>query len=238
MEQEMRKKFVAAVLVVAASLTGVAAATTRFSDVPSNNVHHANIDRASQEGLVAGCAQGRYCPGDNVKRDQMSSFLIRLLDQTREDNDDLREDLEALIDEQADRITDQQDEIDDLEARVAALEDAGSETPDPDADTDGDGVKDVDEGRLVVTMTDSNTGTLGGSVAGSLAGTDVGADVEATVSGCGIPEGTVEDSDPSTADVIEFTLATGNPIPLGTCLLTFSIDTDTDTESVNVGVSA
>ena len=45
------------------------------------NTHEASINSITDDGVTLGCdALGNYCPTDNVRRDQMASFLGRALD--------------------------------------------------------------------------------------------------------------------------------------------------------------
>ena len=64
-----------------ARATGLRSSTTnRFTDVPSTNVHRANINAIAEAGITAGCnppKNDRFCPNDPVTRDQMASFLVR-----------------------------------------------------------------------------------------------------------------------------------------------------------------
>lgn len=54
-----------------------------FTDVPSSNVHSENIDvGATVLGLIAGKTATTYAPAATVKREQMASFLVRLVDMT------------------------------------------------------------------------------------------------------------------------------------------------------------
>ncbi|MDQ1426364.1 MAG: hypothetical protein QOD72_3862, partial [Acidimicrobiaceae bacterium] len=50
-----------------------------FSD-DDGNAHEANINKAAEAGFAAGRADGTYGPNDVVTRDQMASFLARVLD--------------------------------------------------------------------------------------------------------------------------------------------------------------
>lgn len=50
-----------------------------FTD-DEGNIHEAAINRLAAAGITGGCAVGRYCPKDPVKRDQMASFLVRAYD--------------------------------------------------------------------------------------------------------------------------------------------------------------
>ncbi len=56
-----------------------------FSDVSSSNVHRQNIDVGSTVlGLIAGKTQTTYAPAAFVRREQMASFLVRVVDMTLE----------------------------------------------------------------------------------------------------------------------------------------------------------
>jgi hypothetical protein len=50
---------------------------TLFGDVPSGAPHCANIERLNALNITQGCEQGKYCPSNNVLRDQMAAFLAR-----------------------------------------------------------------------------------------------------------------------------------------------------------------
>jgi hypothetical protein len=71
-------------LVVAVVLTAAVAfplgviANHRFSDVPTSNTFHDDIDAIADVGVTTGCAVGKYCPKDFVTREQMAAFLNRL----------------------------------------------------------------------------------------------------------------------------------------------------------------
>ncbi len=53
--------------------------TDRFTD-DNGNVHEANINALAAAGVTQGCVGTRYCPSDDVRRDQMGSFLARAFD--------------------------------------------------------------------------------------------------------------------------------------------------------------
>ena len=53
-------------------------ASHRFSDVPTSNTFHADIDAIADAGVTTGCAPNLYCPKDFVTREQMAAFLNRL----------------------------------------------------------------------------------------------------------------------------------------------------------------
>jgi hypothetical protein len=59
--------------------TDLPAGTDRFAD-DTGDVHEAAIDAAARSGLVAGTSTTTFSPGTAVQRDQMASFLVRLLD--------------------------------------------------------------------------------------------------------------------------------------------------------------
>jgi hypothetical protein len=43
------------------------------------SAHEADINRLAASGITGGCADGRFCPGATVNREQMASFLTRAL---------------------------------------------------------------------------------------------------------------------------------------------------------------
>lgn len=51
-----------------------------FADVPTTNVHEYAIDCLVWYGLAAGTSTSTYDPGSSVRRDQMASFIARLVD--------------------------------------------------------------------------------------------------------------------------------------------------------------
>src|SRR4051794_1867452 len=53
--------------------------TDWFSD-DDGNTHEDNINKAAEAGFTGGRADGTYGPNDPVRRDQMASFLARVLD--------------------------------------------------------------------------------------------------------------------------------------------------------------
>jgi hypothetical protein len=55
-----------------------------FPDV-SGSAHESNINLAAQAGFLAGRADGSYGPELSVQRDQMASFLARVLDRLVDD---------------------------------------------------------------------------------------------------------------------------------------------------------
>jgi hypothetical protein len=52
-----------------------------FSDIPITNWAYHYTAGIYDDGITAGCAAGAYCPGNNVTREQMASFLVRAVDQ-------------------------------------------------------------------------------------------------------------------------------------------------------------
>ena len=72
-------------VVLSAALLGAAIAfplgviaSHRFSDVPTSNTFHADIDAIADVGVTTGCGVNLYCPKDFVTREQMAAFLNRL----------------------------------------------------------------------------------------------------------------------------------------------------------------
>jgi hypothetical protein len=51
--------------------------TNFFNDVPSSNVHRANINGLASEGIVQGTGGKKYNPAGTVTRGQMSAFIMR-----------------------------------------------------------------------------------------------------------------------------------------------------------------
>jgi hypothetical protein len=51
-----------------------------FADVPAASPFCRWIEELSRRGVVSGCGGGGYCPGSVVTREQMSIFLLRVLD--------------------------------------------------------------------------------------------------------------------------------------------------------------
>lgn len=50
---------------------------SRFPDVPAGGVHSDNINALAAANVTLGCTADRYCPGANVTRGQIASFLAR-----------------------------------------------------------------------------------------------------------------------------------------------------------------
>jgi hypothetical protein len=62
--------------------TALPAGTDAFGDDDGSS-HQASIDKAARAGLVNGVRPGAYAPTQPVRRDQMASFLVRLLSSVR-----------------------------------------------------------------------------------------------------------------------------------------------------------
>ncbi len=69
---------VAIVMTAAVSFPLGVLASHRFTDVPTSNTFHADIDAIAAKGVTTGCATTKYCPKDFVTREQMAAFLNRL----------------------------------------------------------------------------------------------------------------------------------------------------------------
>jgi SpoIID/LytB domain protein len=79
---EVRRDQMASFLVRAwETVTGesLTASDTHFSDT-ADSVHADNIDKAAEAGFAKGVEEGVYAPLRSVRRDQMASFLARVLD--------------------------------------------------------------------------------------------------------------------------------------------------------------
>lgn len=61
----------------AIAIAAPASAADRFDDVTANSVHAGPIGEMVDAGITAGCAVGRFCPTEEVTREQMASFLAR-----------------------------------------------------------------------------------------------------------------------------------------------------------------
>ena len=70
-------RFLVVAGVAVAALAPAAWASHQFGDVPNANGHHNAISAIAGAGITAGCAPGLYCPANNVRRDEMASFLQR-----------------------------------------------------------------------------------------------------------------------------------------------------------------
>jgi hypothetical protein len=57
-----------------------AAEEDHFDDVGEESRHHGAINALAEQGIVAGDGQGNYNPRNDVRRDQMASFLMRSYD--------------------------------------------------------------------------------------------------------------------------------------------------------------
>lgn len=75
----------AAAYVEDATLASLQRPTGPFTDVPTDNVHAANINGARHFNLTIGRTGTTYEPSSPTRRDQMASFLIRLLASLSED---------------------------------------------------------------------------------------------------------------------------------------------------------
>jgi hypothetical protein len=53
---------------------------TTFTDVDAGNVHTPNIYAVLEAGITTGRTATTYAPSDDVRRDQMASFLVRMVD--------------------------------------------------------------------------------------------------------------------------------------------------------------
>ncbi len=56
----------------------VALANHQFDDVGDTGTHVPGIEWMASSGVTAGCDSNNFCPGDNVTRAQMATFMYRL----------------------------------------------------------------------------------------------------------------------------------------------------------------
>ena len=87
MRSTARKRFSRALLITlvafAIMIPVVANAAAGFVDVADSNVFVADIQWMADSGITKGCnppTNDRFCPGDNVTREQMAAFMHRLAD--------------------------------------------------------------------------------------------------------------------------------------------------------------
>ena len=59
---------------------GLPATGTDFFDDDDGSLFENDINRLRAAGITGGCATRRFCPNDNVTREQMASFLTRAFD--------------------------------------------------------------------------------------------------------------------------------------------------------------
>lgn len=62
-----------------ASIDELASQDQAFDDVPAGNAHFANVNAAAELGLAQGFGDDTYRPRANVRRDQMTTFVTRML---------------------------------------------------------------------------------------------------------------------------------------------------------------
>lgn len=78
-----RKALIAGLAIAVLAVPMAVLANHSFQDVPESNVFHDDIDWLATAGVTKGCnppSNTRYCPSDNVTREQMAAFMRRLAD--------------------------------------------------------------------------------------------------------------------------------------------------------------
>ena len=56
---------------------------SEFDDVSARSVHGRNVYAIRHAGITGGCSSTSYCPRDNLTREQMASFVDRMMQQRR-----------------------------------------------------------------------------------------------------------------------------------------------------------
>lgn len=74
----LRRPVAIAIALILLAAPAIVVASHQFSDVPASNQFHGDIDALADAGVTAGCGGGKYCPKDNVTREQMAAFMNRL----------------------------------------------------------------------------------------------------------------------------------------------------------------
>jgi len=121
-----------------------------FADVPPTNVHSVNIDAGFELfGLTIGQADNVFAPDRSVRRDQMATFLIRLLDITvlTDDaapldqgvvdeltGDVVPDDITGVVEDVGDIVDDVTDVVGDVELPVDVIDVPDAVTGSPDED--------------------------------------------------------------------------------------------------------
>ncbi len=75
-----RMTTIAAMLALTVVMPVAVIAAHSFNDVPDSNEFHGSITWMKDNGVTVGCnppANTEFCPGDNVTREQMASFMRR-----------------------------------------------------------------------------------------------------------------------------------------------------------------
>ena len=60
--------------------TDLCAAGSPFSDVAAGAWYCSHVKRLVDQGITAGCGGDKYCPGNQVTREQMAAFIIRAVE--------------------------------------------------------------------------------------------------------------------------------------------------------------
>jgi hypothetical protein len=78
-DQAVTRDQMAVFIVRALELLPLTPSTPTFADVPASYWAYGFIERLYAQGITTGCASAplRYCPLDQVRRDQMAAFLVR-----------------------------------------------------------------------------------------------------------------------------------------------------------------
>lgn len=86
-QQALSRGQMASVLSRLLGLEPAASTPPPFQDVADGSAHAAAIAAIAAQGITAGCATDRYCPGDVVTRGQLAALLARAYDLPASDDD-------------------------------------------------------------------------------------------------------------------------------------------------------
>ena len=80
-ERRWRRRLIGVLVVgaIVALAPAIVLANHQFSDVPTANIFHGDIDHVYDARITAGCTVSTYCPNQSVTRGQMAAFISRAL---------------------------------------------------------------------------------------------------------------------------------------------------------------
>lgn len=72
-----RNRLLVVLCLAAVAVAAPVSAADRFADVSGNSTHADAIGEVADAGITVGCRTDRFCPSDQVRREQMATFLAR-----------------------------------------------------------------------------------------------------------------------------------------------------------------